>query len=67
MTHFIGGTSRTSETTHVVNNPATGETVSMRRGPYGFYIQLGEPGTDAKGAPTCATVKVDWAVKGRAR
>jgi DNA topoisomerase-1 len=32
-------------------DPATGETVSMRRGPYGFYIQLGEPGTDAKGKP----------------
>ncbi|MBW6396989.1 type I DNA topoisomerase [Roseomonas sp. HJA6] len=33
-------------------DPVTGETVSMKRGPYGFYIQLGEPGTDAKGKPT---------------
>jgi DNA topoisomerase-1 len=24
----------------------------MRRGPYGVYVQLGEPGTDAKGKPT---------------
>jgi DNA topoisomerase-1 len=33
-------------------DPATGEKVTMKRGPYGFYIQLGEPGTDAKGKPT---------------
>jgi DNA topoisomerase-1 len=33
-------------------DPVTGEAVSMKRGPYGFYIQLGEPGTDAKGKPT---------------
>ena len=33
-------------------HPTTGETVSLRRGPYGFYIQLGEPGVDAKGKPT---------------
>jgi len=26
--------------------------VTMRRGPYGVYVQLGEPGTDAKGKPT---------------
>ncbi|UFN51039.1 type I DNA topoisomerase [Roseomonas sp. OT10] len=30
----------------------TGEPVTMRRGPYGVYVQLGEPGTDAKGKPT---------------
>lgn len=33
-------------------DPVTGEKVSLKRGPYGFYIQLGEPGTDAKGKPT---------------
>ncbi len=33
-------------------DPATGQAVTMKRGPYGFYIQLGEPGTDAKGKPT---------------
>jgi DNA topoisomerase-1 len=34
------------------DDPATGQKVTMKRGPYGFYIQLGEPGTDAKGKPT---------------
>jgi DNA topoisomerase-1 len=34
------------------DDPATGEKVTLKRGPYGFYIQLGEPGTDAKGKPT---------------
>jgi DNA topoisomerase-1 len=34
------------------NDPATGQAVTMRRGPYGVYVQLGEPGTDAKGKPT---------------
>jgi DNA topoisomerase-1 len=33
-------------------DPATGQKVALKRGPYGFYIQLGEPGTDAKGKPT---------------
>ncbi|MBR0679187.1 type I DNA topoisomerase [Roseomonas eburnea] len=33
-------------------DPATGQAVTLKRGPYGFYIQLGEPGTDAKGKPT---------------
>jgi len=33
-------------------DPATGQKVSLRRGPYGFYIQLGEAGVDAKGKPT---------------
>ena len=33
----------------------------------GLVLEAEMPGTDAKGAPTCATVKVDWAVKGRAR
>jgi DNA topoisomerase-1 len=32
-------------------DPVTGEKVTLKRGPYGFYIQLGEPGTDAKGKP----------------
>jgi DNA topoisomerase-1 len=32
-------------------DPATGQNVWLKRGPYGFYIQLGEGGTDAKGKP----------------
>ena len=34
------------------SDPATGEQVTVRRGPYGVYVQLGEGGTDAKGKPT---------------
>ncbi|MCW8087303.1 type I DNA topoisomerase [Sabulicella glaciei] len=30
-------------------DPASGEQVTMRRGPYGVYVQLGEGTTDAKG------------------
>ncbi|MBB3900139.1 type I DNA topoisomerase [Roseococcus suduntuyensis] len=33
-------------------DPATGQEVSLRRGPYGIYAQLGEGGVDAKGKPT---------------
>jgi DNA topoisomerase-1 len=33
-------------------DPVTGQEVSMRRGPYGLYVQLGEPGTDEKGKAT---------------
>src|SRR5215211_4818928 len=33
-------------------DPATGQKVTLRRGPYGLYVQLGEPGTDEKGKPT---------------
>jgi DNA topoisomerase I len=33
-------------------DPATGQTVTLRRGPYGLYVQLGEGGTDEKGKPT---------------
>ncbi|SHJ33790.1 DNA topoisomerase-1 [Roseomonas rosea] len=33
-------------------DPATSQDVSVRRGPYGLYVQLGEPGTDEKGKPT---------------
>ncbi|MFH5926716.1 type I DNA topoisomerase [Roseomonas xinghualingensis] len=33
-------------------DPATGQEVSVRRGPYGLYVQLGEPGTDEKGKAT---------------
>ncbi|MFC0410602.1 type I DNA topoisomerase [Roseomonas elaeocarpi] len=29
-----------------------GQQVTMRRGPYGVYVQLGEGGTDSKGKPT---------------
>ncbi|MCX8133219.1 MAG: type I DNA topoisomerase [Roseococcus sp.] len=34
------------------HDPATGDPVTLRRGPYGIYAQLGEPGTDEKGKPT---------------
>ncbi len=30
-------------------DPATGLPVTLRRGPYGFYVQLGETETDARG------------------
>jgi DNA topoisomerase-1 len=33
-------------------HPETGEKVTMRRGPYGIYVQLGEGGVDGKGKPT---------------
>ncbi len=33
-------------------DPASGQAVSLRRGPYGLYVQLGEGGTDEKGKPT---------------
>jgi DNA topoisomerase-1 len=33
-------------------DPATGEMVTIRRGPYGIYVQLGEAGTDDRGKPT---------------
>ena len=33
-------------------DPVSGKDVTMRRGPYGIYVQLGEPETDAKGKPT---------------
>ncbi|WP_424138983.1 type I DNA topoisomerase [Roseomonas chloroacetimidivorans] len=33
-------------------DPDTGQEVSLRRGPYGLYVQLGEPGTDEKGKAT---------------
>lgn len=33
-------------------DPASGLEVTLRRGPYGIYAQLGEGGTDAKGKPT---------------
>jgi len=33
-------------------DPVTGAQVTLRRGPYGVYAQLGEGGTDAKGKPT---------------
>ena len=34
------------------SDPASGEAVTLRRGPYGLYVQLGEAGVDAKGKPT---------------
>ena len=33
-------------------DPSTGQLVTVRRGPYGVYVQLGEGGTDEKGKPT---------------
>ena len=33
-------------------DPVSGLEVTLRRGPYGIYAQLGEAGTDAKGKPT---------------
>ena len=33
-------------------DPVTNLPITMRRGPYGIYVQLGEAGTDAKGKPT---------------
>jgi DNA topoisomerase-1 len=33
-------------------DPATGEKVTVRRGPYGLYVQRGEGGEDAKGKKT---------------
>jgi DNA topoisomerase-1 len=33
-------------------DPVSGQDVTLRRGPYGVYVQLGEGGTDAKGKPT---------------
>ncbi len=33
-------------------DPTTGQNVTVRRGPYGLYAQLGEAGTDDKGKPT---------------
>ena len=33
-------------------DPVSGQEVTLRRGPYGVYVQLGEGGTDAKGKPT---------------
>ena len=33
-------------------DPVSGQEITMRRGPYGIYVQLGEPGTDEKGKPT---------------
>ncbi|HYZ30779.1 MAG TPA: type I DNA topoisomerase, partial [Crenalkalicoccus sp.] len=32
-------------------DPATGQEVTLRRGPYGLYVQLGEGGTDERGKP----------------
>jgi DNA topoisomerase-1 len=33
-------------------DPTSGQKVTLKRGPYGLYVQLGEGGTDAKGKPT---------------
>ena len=33
------------------SDPVSGQEVTLRRGPYGLYVQLGEAGTDDKGKP----------------
>ncbi|MBP0492252.1 type I DNA topoisomerase [Roseomonas indoligenes] len=33
-------------------DPTTQQEISLRRGPYGLYVQLGEPGVDEKGKAT---------------
>ena len=47
-----GSTGLTEGPRELGSDPATGEQVTVRRGPYGVYVQLGEGGTDAKGKPT---------------
>ncbi|WP_043334996.1 type I DNA topoisomerase [Belnapia moabensis] len=47
-----GSTGLTEGPRELGTDPATGEKVTVRRGPYGVYVQLGEGGTDAKGKPT---------------
>jgi DNA topoisomerase-1 len=36
---------------HLGVDPASGQAVSIRRGPYGLYVQLGEAGEDEHGKP----------------
>ncbi|TCZ61390.1 type I DNA topoisomerase [Roseicella aquatilis] len=47
-----GSTGLTEGPRELGADPATGEKVTVRRGPYGVYVQLGEGGTDEKGKPT---------------
>ena len=47
-----GTTGLTEGQRELGQDPATGQNVSVRRGPYGLYVQLGEAGTDDKGKPT---------------
>ncbi|SDB43472.1 type I DNA topoisomerase [Belnapia rosea] len=47
-----GATGLTEGPRELGSDPASGEQVTVRRGPYGVYVQLGEGGTDAKGKPT---------------
>ncbi|MCB4824460.1 type I DNA topoisomerase [Roseicella aerolata] len=47
-----GTTGLTEGPRELGRDPATGEQVTVRRGPYGVYVQLGEGGTDEKGKPT---------------
>jgi DNA topoisomerase-1 len=47
-----GSTGLTEGPRELGSDPASGEQVTVRRGPYGVYVQLGEGGTDAKGKPT---------------
>jgi len=46
------GTSFAEGQRELGTDPATGQSVTLRRGPYGFYVQLGEGGVDEKGKPT---------------
>ncbi|WP_200306728.1 type I DNA topoisomerase, partial [Paracraurococcus ruber] len=47
-----GATGLTDGPRSLGRDPASGEEVTVRRGPYGVYVQLGEGGTDDKGKPT---------------
>ncbi|MCO6417434.1 type I DNA topoisomerase [Siccirubricoccus sp. KC 17139] len=47
-----GTTGLTEGPRELGRDPATGEMVTVRRGPYGVYVQLGEGGTDDRGKPT---------------
>ncbi|GGC41040.1 DNA topoisomerase 1 [Siccirubricoccus deserti] len=47
-----GTTGLTEGPRELGRDPASGEAVTVRRGPYGVYVQLGEGGTDEKGKPT---------------
>jgi DNA topoisomerase-1 len=47
-----GGEAEANEGPRELGRAPSGEVVTLRRGPYGLYVQLGEGGTDAKGKPT---------------
>jgi len=47
-----GSTGLTEGPRELGADPASGQQVTIRRGPYGVYVQLGEGGVDEKGKPT---------------